>query len=371
MAGFVHLRVHDLALHFTGTKKRRSAARFSGVLLALPSYGLKRAGESNPATTLPIGTRTAPRRAQYAPSARAQHAFGFAFVVNQVKQARAQTGANADQTGDDDKLNHDEHLRYLAGSIRLMFLIQRLKLYRFKPTLAGTVATLVLLPVLLSLGFWQLRRADEKRALIAQYEIGATTIKQLSADNVGNLPLLQNVVVSGRYDASKQILLDNMPSSKNAANRTRPGYHVLTPFLLNERDIVLVNRGWVPLGQSREALPNIAMPNTALSDNLSVRGRIANLPRAGMHMPTTNATTWPRVLNFPTLQELRALYGDGLMSRMVLLDANETNGFERDWSTRYSVGESDGKNIWLCRAMVWTRGNAVYYLSGDWNTKRS
>jgi surfeit locus 1 family protein len=217
--------------------------------------------------------------------------------------------------------------------------IQRLKQYRFNPTLAGTVATLVLLPVLLSLGFWQLRRADEKHALIAQYDIGATTTQQLNADNAGNLPLLQNVVVYGRYDASRQILLDNMPSSKNAANRTRPGYHVLTPLMLNERDIVLIDRGWVPLGPSRDALPNIAMSDTALSGAISVRGRIAELPRAGMHLPTTNATSWPRVLNFPTLQELRALYGDGLMPRMVLLDANEPHGFERDWSTRYSVGE--------------------------------
>jgi surfeit locus 1 family protein len=225
------------------------------------------------------------------------------------------------------------------GSIRPMSLIQRLKLYRFKPNVAGTVATLVLLPLLLNLGFWQLRRADDKHALIAQYDSGASTTQQLGADNVATLSLLQNVVVYGRYDASKQILLDNMPSSKNAANRTRPGYHVLTPLMLNERDIVLVNRGWVPLGQSREILPNIEISNAALNSDISVRGRIAELPRAGMHMPTTTATTWPRVLNFPTLAELRALYGDGLMPRIVLLDANEPNGFERDWSTRYSVGE--------------------------------
>jgi surfeit locus 1 family protein len=220
-----------------------------------------------------------------------------------------------------------------------MSLTQRLKLYRFKPTVAGTVATLALLPLLLSLGFWQLRRADDKRALIAQYDIGATTTQQLNADNAGSLPLLQNIVVYGRYDVSKQILLDNMPSSKDAANRTRPGYHVLTPLMLNDRDIVLINRGWVPLGNSRDVLPIIAMDDAALNRDISVRGRIAEFPRAGMHLPTTTATSWPRVLNFPTLQELRAVYGDGLMPRMVLLDATEANGFERDWSTRYSVGE--------------------------------
>jgi hypothetical protein len=39
-------------------------------------------------------------------SQRVQHAFRVAFVVNQVKQAHAQTCDNTDQTCDDDKLNH-------------------------------------------------------------------------------------------------------------------------------------------------------------------------------------------------------------------------------------------------------------------------
>jgi surfeit locus 1 family protein len=226
----------------------------------------------------------------------------------------------------------------LPGSIRLMSFAQRLKLDRFKPTLAGTLAVLALLPVLMCLGFWQLRRAEEKRELIASFDAGASTTQQLTATNAGELPLLQNVMVYGRYDAARQILLDNMPSSKDAANRTRPGYHVLTPLQLNERDIVLIDRGWVPLGTSRESLPDIALPEAALHEPHSVRGRIAELPRAGMHMPSASGA-WPKVLNFPTLTELRTLYGDGLLPRIVLLDPAEPHGFQRDWSTRYSVGE--------------------------------
>jgi len=213
----------------------------------------------------------------------------------------------------------------------------RLGSRQFKPSLAGTIATLIALPILLNLGFWQLRRADDKRQLIASYETGATTTQQLSAENIASLPRLQNVVVYGRYDPGKQILLDNMPSSKDAANRTRPGYHVLTPLWLNAREVVLIDRGWVPMGKTRDELPNVALPEAALQP-LSVRGRLVEPPRAGMHMPTT-ATGWPRVLNFPTVPELRALYGEGLFARIVLLDPADANGFARDWSARYSVGE--------------------------------
>ena len=33
------------------------------------------------------------------------------------------------------------------------------------------------------------------------------------------------------------------------------------------------------------------------------------------------------------------MYGETILPRIVLLDENEPDGFRRDWSTRFSVGE--------------------------------
>ena len=51
---------------------------------------------------------------------------------------------------------------------------------RFRPRLLPTIATVVLLPVLASLGVWQLERADEKRERIARFDTG-TQIERLDS----------------------------------------------------------------------------------------------------------------------------------------------------------------------------------------------
>ena len=209
---------------------------------------------------------------------------------------------------------------------------------RFRPTLAGTLATLVMLPVLIGLGLWQLRRAEEKRELMAQFSAGASTTQELDRNNIDSLPLLQSIVVRGRYDGSRQVLLDNMPSTRDAADRSAPGYHVLTPLIDDARQIVLIDRGWLPLGRTRRDLPEISVA----AQPRAVRGRVADLPRAGIHLsqpPGAGDNAWPKVLNFPTMDELRALYGGALLPKIVLLDPQEADGFQREWSARFSFGE--------------------------------
>jgi surfeit locus 1 family protein len=213
---------------------------------------------------------------------------------------------------------------------------------QFKPSLIGTVVTLLMLPGLMSLGFWQLRRADEKQALIERLHEGANTTQTVSASNVEGLPLLQTVTARGRYDSDRQLLLDNMWSTKNAQVDgkpvgVQPGMNVLTPLLLEDGHIILVNRGWQPFGRTRADLPNIKVDG----DPRTVRGLISSVPEPGMRIGDTPnpSTTWPRLMNYPKLVELKALYGDRLLPRLLLLDGAEPDGFERDWTTRYNFSD--------------------------------
>jgi surfeit locus 1 family protein len=203
--------------------------------------------------------------------------------------------------------------------------------------------------LLLSLGVWQLHRADAKQALIDQYATGAAVTQLLRADNITTLPLLQSVTVQGRYDSAQQVLLDSMPSPQTMGG-ARPGYHVLTPLRLDGTDqLVLIDRGWVPLGTRREDLPNIQV-----SEQLrTVRGRLAEPPRAGIRLQGEPAAAiWPRVLNFPTMAELAALYDNATLPRIVLLDEDAADGFKRAWSLHYSVGEF-GPQRHIAYAVQW------------------
>lgn len=174
------------------------------------------------------------------------------------------------------------------------------------------------------LGFWQLGRADQKQALVDQYGRAQQTQVEITPQNAASLPRYQRVKVSGRFDPTHQIVLDNMPSHTG-----QPGYRVITPFE-TAAGWLLVDRGWLPLGRSRSQLPDIPVGN----DERSITGTLDELPRAGIELeapPMDANAPWPRVLNFPQQSVLEQQLGQTLIPGLLLLDASQPDGYERIW----------------------------------------
>jgi surfeit locus 1 family protein len=171
---------------------------------------------------------------------------------------------------------------------------------------------------------------------MVQAEQGRTHVVSLTSANADALGRYQRVGVSGSYDSARQILLDNMPSS-----RGQPGYRVLTPLLLSNQSLVLVDRGWLPVGNDRSQRPLIDVA----TQSRSISGMLDELPRPGVRAGNAGIqpNVWPQVLNYPTLQELRQLYGSALQARIILLDAGADDGFERLWQV--DVGFSPERHI--------------------------
>lgn len=200
----------------------------------------------------------------------------------------------------------------------------------FAPSLLPTLLTLVLLPVFIYLGFWQLHRADEKRALISQAAAGQSQILNLNADNASQLPRYQHVRVQGVFDSSHQILLDNMPSVQG-----QPGYRVWTPFKLNDMSIVLIDRGWVAHSMNN-AISKQSYPSLQIDEQQrTLTGIVDELPRPGIRAGNAGiGAAWPQLLNYPRIDELRTVYGESLQPRVVLMDADNADGFERRWQSK-------------------------------------
>src|SRR5687768_11903535 len=106
-----------------------------------------------------------------------------------------------------------------------------------------TLLTAALLPLLLSLGFWQLRREQEKLELQQQYSARQNEAP-IALDRLRAQDDLQyrQVEFSGRYDNAHSFLLDNR------IHEGRPGYELITPVVSDMNVVVLVNRGWLPQG---------------------------------------------------------------------------------------------------------------------------
>lgn len=123
---------------------------------------------------------------------------------------------------------------------------------RFRPSIAATLATVLVVSVCLRLAFWQLDRADTKaRWIQEQVERSSgpplTLAQALKLDSPTNYP----IEVHGHFDNSRTILLDNRVLERVA------GYHVLTPLQSEAGHWVLVNRGWIARGADRNVLPDI------------------------------------------------------------------------------------------------------------------
>ena len=129
------------------------------------------------------------------------------------------------------------------------------------------------------------------------------------------------VIVSGRYDARRQVLVDNR------VHDGRAGYHVVTPLALADGRTVLVNRGWTPVGTSRAAPPEVA----PAPGDVTVVGRIA-IPSSGfvelVQAPAAGAV-------WQNLDPARFTATTGVEVLPVMIEATRApvpdDGLVRDW----------------------------------------
>jgi len=196
----------------------------------------------------------------------------------------------------------------------------------FAPRAWAVALTAALVAGFVTLGGWQVGRAREKGAMIEAFERGSASIAVLSGPAADGLPRYQRVSAEGRYDAARQVLLDNMPSATG-----QPGYRVLTPLRRTDAGrLLLVDRGWVPLGESRARRPIVPVGEQMRT----VTGRLDRPPVPGVRIGPAQApgeAGWPRVLNFPTQGDLETALGEPVEPRILLLDATEPDGYERVW----------------------------------------
>ena len=121
---------------------------------------------------------------------------------------------------------------------------------RLKALIWPSIAAACALGLLLSLGFWQLRRLSEKEMLMARID---ARIHQPAAPvpdeamwpqlKLGDLEY-QPVRLSGVFHHEHEVLVFE-PAGKIAGELVARGFNVLTPLQLESGAIVMINRGFV------------------------------------------------------------------------------------------------------------------------------
>ncbi len=123
----------------------------------------------------------------------------------------------------------------------------------FQPRLIPTLGFILLLPVLLRLGVWQLDRAEEKRNLINELETKSQAEPvPLSEALETDEPDMMAVLTEGQPVSGVTLVTDNQ--TRNG----RLGYEVYGLWQANElQQPVLVSRGWLPRKDFYQKVPEI------------------------------------------------------------------------------------------------------------------
>ncbi|MFJ3906714.1 SURF1 family protein [Streptomyces sp. NPDC090025] len=135
-----------------------------------------------------------------------------------------------------------------------------------------TLIALVLIPVMIELGFWQFHRHERRVAqntLIADnLAAKPVPVERLTSPGhtVPRADYWRHVTATGTFDTEHEVVV-----RRRVAADERVGVHVLTPLVLKDGGIVLVNRGWIPQSGNQRDFPDVP---PAPKGEITVTGRL-------------------------------------------------------------------------------------------------
>ncbi len=224
---------------------------------------------------------------------------------------------------------------------------------QFSPTLVPTLIMLIVFPLFIALGIWQLNRAGEKRqidqGIHAAQKMAALNLNSKGKSSLTDL-VYQKASLSGHYDQQHQFLLDNR------THRGKPGYHVLTPLLLSNQEkptAVLVDRGWIPYSGTRDNIPNIQVDNKTRT-LLGTIKKPAKSIVLGKNPIEASKPNYPLLIQSIALDKLAKMLDVSFLPVIIELDKNQKDGFVRDWQPYYgSVARHNAYALqWFAMAAI-------------------
>ena len=182
------------------------------------------------------------------------------------------------------------------------------------------IATLALL---ITLGFWQLDRADEKRAIEDQVANANANIAELITDvDLLSEKEYYHVHLQGSYVGDKQFIYDNQIVDQIS------GYYVLTPFVLKgDSRAILINRGFIPWNGRRDQIADIDIGAKIAEVKVQI-----SKPVKRMELKASEITQdFPVLVQALDVDEMSAIASLDFANIVGLLGPESENGFVRKW----------------------------------------
>ena len=191
-----------------------------------------------------------------------------------------------------------------------------MKKNKFNPGKRITIFFVFFAFLFFSLGLWQIERGQAKTNLLDDFE--KKILEEPSYINQKSQKW-DRVYVEGKWDSSKQILIDNV------IRRGIAGYKVLTPLRMKETDqLILVDRGWIKQNTFRDQLPDIKL----IQIDEVVSG-ILEIPELGLVLSDDLVSKeWPKISQTKNLGVIKNEYDENIFPMILLADPTLKNSLE-------------------------------------------
>ena len=176
-----------------------------------------------------------------------------------------------------------------------------------------------------SLGVWQLKRADQKSLLLKTYTSRTQQAPLTAQDLIHPNDLrFHRAQLEGKFDTQHSFLLDNKTFHGQI------GYQVYTPFQAKGlKTLILVDRGFIPLGARRDVLPMLRTP----TETIVITGLLNTPPTyvALGEMRESRETRWPLRVEFINLEQIKALMTHSFSPYIITLAPNHPAAYAIEW----------------------------------------
>lgn len=226
--------------------------------------------------------------------------------------------------------------------------------FQFDPEWRITLFALVMVPLMVGLGFWQLQRADEKAALaasFAQRQVQPPAPLAELWEKPREALTYAPAQLTGTFLQDEYFLLDNR------IHAGRFGYEVLAIMRLEDSDnTVLVNRGWIAGDPARLVLPEVpAVPGV-----VSLSGHVYVAPGEPYLLAEQQLESgWPKRIQAVQIDKIQpsilAINGGGsVFPYPVRINADEAAALAVDWQViNVSPQKHQGYAVqWFAMAFV-------------------
>ncbi len=206
----------------------------------------------------------------------------------------------------------------------------------FQPRLVPTLVTIMLLPVLISLGFWQLSRMQEKQQIQnEQQKMASAPVLEMTPDTeIDSASAYRQLRVSGQFLPEYTIYVDNKVVNGEV------GYEVVMPFRINgSNSAVLVNRGWIRAHATRQTLPKVTTPSGKISLEGVARFNTKDVVSFGSG--NRLGKDWPALVRWIDIASLQQDMQFKLKPFLFMQQTDVKDGLVRDWKILNSPPEKN------------------------------